>query len=370
MEDKIKILMTADTVGGVWTYALSLCKGLLNYNAEIHLMTMGGNPDKQQLEEANRLSNVYLYCSDYKLEWMDDPWADVKLAAEWIKSVYDKINPDIIHFNNFVDVNHNWSCPVITVFHSCVHTWWRAVKGEDAPPEWENYKQLVKKSISSSDIVIAPSRAILNEAQAVYGKIPSSKVIYNGSDFWLSEQSREKEPFILTAGRVWDEAKNIYALSEIADELDWPVYIAGNNINPSNAKVKIPENVHFLGPLSHQDLQVYMQRAAIFVMPARYEPFGLAVLEAAQAGCALVLGQIKTLEEIWQDTAVYVPPYDPAKLLRTLNHLIQDKELRSKLSSLTSLRSKNFTQEKMVREYQSLYKELLRQKEFNHMVSA
>src|SRR5215216_5646357 len=116
MEDNIKLLMTADTLGGVWTYTLNLCKGLMDYNVDIHLMTMGGHLNKQQLEEVNRLSNVSLYCSDYKLEWMEDPWEDVKLASQWISSIYQTLQPDILHFNNYVEIDQNWLCPVITVF--------------------------------------------------------------------------------------------------------------------------------------------------------------------------------------------------------------------------------------------------------------
>ncbi|ASQ44766.1 glycosyltransferase family 4 protein [Legionella clemsonensis] len=364
MEDKITLLMTADTVGGVWTYTVNLCKGLLDYNVEIHLMTLGGKLSKQQLEEINRLSNVSLYCSEYKLEWMENPWEDMTLAEQWIRAIYKKVNPDIIHFNNYVEAKGEWLCPVVTVFHSCVQTWWKAVKGEKAPAEWERYRHAVKKSIFSSDILIAPSRAMLCEAQSIYGKVNVAKVIYNGSDSWNLNEYDRKESFILTAGRVWDEAKNILLLSEIADELDWPVYIAGNTINPNTGQAKMPGNAHFLGRLSHQELQTYMQRAAVFVMPARYEPFGLAVLEAAQAGCALALGQIESLEEIWQDAALYFKPDDKAKVVETLQQIIKDRSLRLKLASAASLRAKNFTLEQMTREYVELYKDLLRKKAF------
>jgi hypothetical protein len=57
--------------------------------------------------------------------------------------------------------------------------------------------------------------------------------------------------------------------------------------------------VRCLGPLEASELAGWMHRAAIYALPARYEPFGLSALEAAQAGCALVLGDLSSLREVW-----------------------------------------------------------------------
>ena len=59
----------------------------------------------------------------------------------------------------------------------------------------------------------------------------------------------------------------------------------------------------------------WLRRASIYAFPAKYEPFGLSVLEAALARCALVLGDTQSLREIWRDAAIYVPP-DSAERLR------------------------------------------------------
>ncbi len=354
--------MTADTVGGVWTYAINLCSGLQAHNVEIHLMTMGGHLSKKQVKQISRLKNIFLYCSDYKLEWMDDPWEDVKLAGQWINSIYNKVNPDIIHFNHFGEINEDWICPVVTVFHSCVQTWWKAVKGEKVPAEWKKYCTTVEKSIFFSDVLVAPSKAILSEAEKVYGEIGFSKVIYNGGDapgFILET----KEPFILSAGRIWDEAKNINLLSEIASQLAWPVYIAGSHESPFTGEATLPDNVQYLGQLSQQELQSYMNRASLFVMPAKYEPFGLAILEAAKSGCTLALGNIATINEIWGDAAHYFNPNDREQAVEVLQELIKGEGLREKLSAKSSIRAQEFTSEKMAEEYISLYKGLITERQ-------
>src|SRR5690606_28205132 len=98
-----------------------------------------------------------------------------------------------------------------------------------------------------------------------------------------------KDDFILTAGRLWDEAKNIAILDPLAPRLRWPVYAAGDTVSPDGKRARL-QRLRWLGRVDGATLQGWMARAAIFVLPARYEPFGLAPLEAALAGCALVLG--------------------------------------------------------------------------------
>jgi len=357
MADRLKILMTADTVGGVWTYTVSLCKALEKYNTEVHLMTMGGKPVKQQSDQIRSLKNVHLYCSDYKLEWMENPWENVQQAAIWIKEVYEKVQPDIIHFNNYGQVNQIWDCPVVTVFHSCVQTWWEAVKRENLPNEWKKYKEIVKQALFSSDILIAPTKAILDQAHKAYGKTGFAKVIYNGSGS-KAYSTQKKERFILTAGRIWDEAKNISLLSRIAKQLKWPVYVAGTH----NKNEEEFENIHFLGQLPPEVLQELMLKAVLFVMPAKYEPFGLAILEAARAGCTLALGNIDTLNEIWGETALYFDPFNDEEALLVLQQLIEDKELRTELAKKSMKRAQSFTEQKMAENYFEVYKSLIKQR--------
>jgi glycosyltransferase involved in cell wall biosynthesis len=361
MADRLKILMTADTVGGVWTYAVSLCKALEKYNTEVHLMTMGGRPVKQQLDQIKALKNVNLHTSDYKLEWMENPWEDVQQAAIWIREVYEQVQPDIIHFNNYGQVNQIWNCPVVTVFHSCVQTWWEAVKKENLPAEWKKYKETVKKALLNSDILIAPSKAILDQAHKAYGKTGFSKVIYNGSGNKVYT-AQKKEPFILTAGRIWDEAKNISLLSRIAKRLKWPVYVAGTATDAVQKNEQELQNIYFLGQLSPEALQELMLKAALFVMPAKYEPFGLAILEAARAGCTLVLGNISTLNEIWEETALYFDPFNDEEAVMVLQQLIEDNELRKQLAEKSMKRAERFTEQAMAANYFEVYKSLIRQR--------
>lgn len=353
------VLMTADTVGGVWTYALDLVRALAPFGTQVALATMGAPLAEQQWQQARALPNLTIYESTYKLEWMDDPWADVAAAGEWLLQLAEQVQPDLIHLNGLVHGSLPWRQPVVAVVHSCVGSWWRAVKDEDAPESWTGYAERVRQGLRAADVVVAPTQAMLREAEHLYGPFRQQAVIYNGRDPRQFRPAGRKEPFIFGMGRVWDEAKNLSLLAQVAAELPWPVYIAGDARHPATGQTMHLPNVHFLGPLSGEAVAEWLGRAAIYALPARYEPFGLSILEAALAGCSLVVGDIPSLREVWGDAAAYVPPQAPEELRSTLLSLVENKPARRASAARATQWAQRYTLERMVIEYRKLYRQLI-----------
>jgi glycosyltransferase involved in cell wall biosynthesis len=111
-----------------------------------------------------------------------------------------------------------------------------------------------------------------------------------------------------------------------------------------------------VGRLSSNDLAAWYARAAIYALPACYEPFWLSALEAALSGCALVLGDIPSLREVWADAAVFVPPNEPKRLESALRELIETPSLRERMAELARSRARNYTPVRMASEYMASYK--------------
>ncbi|HYE33877.1 glycosyltransferase family 4 protein [Methylocaldum sp.] len=352
----MKVLMTADTVGGVWRYALELARGLGPFGADITLATMGAPLSADQRREVAALSNVQVAESRYKLVWMDDPWADLEAAGEWLLKLADDFKPSLVHLNDYPHGNLPWPAPVLMVGHSCVLSWWQAVYGEPAPNRLDRYRGVVSNGLRAADCLVAPTGAMLAELRRLYGPLPPFRVISNGRGV-LPESN--KKPFVLAAGRLWDPAKNIAALARIAPRLPWPVYIAGEARHPDGGVSEFPD-IHCLDRLSPEQLANWFAHASIYALPARYEPFGLSALEAALAGCALVLGDIGSLREIWQDAALFVPPNDAERLRSTLQKLIDEPELRRDYAAKARIRAARFTPERMAAAYWNAYLELIK----------
>ena len=354
-----KVLMTADTVGGVWTYALDLSRALSERGIEVALATMGEPLSEAQRETVERIPRLRLFESTFRLEWMEEPWRDVQKASEWLLRLESRICPDVVHLNGYAHAALPWRAPKLVVAHSCVLSWWAAVKGEPAPESWDRYRTAVRAGLAAADLVVAPSSAMLTALGEHYGPLPHSRVIENGRDGRLFPASHApKEEMVFAAGRLWDEAKNLAALERVAPEIPWPIYVAGDSQHPGGGEIR-PHNTRLLGRLSPRALAAWLGRAAIYALPARYEPFGLSALEAALAGCVLVLGDIPSLREIWRNRAVFVPPDDPAALRTALLSLIENPDRRNALAAGARARGLELTPERMLDGYLAAYGELL-----------
>ncbi len=346
--------MTADAVGGVWTYSMELAQALAGYGVSIGLATMGPPLSRDQRKEAHRIPMLELFESAFNLEWMRDPWHDVDRAGEWLLGVEARLKPDVVHLNGYAHAALPWDAPVVTVGHSCVLSWWKGVKGCGVPASWNRYRDAVRRGLAASRLVIAPTHTMLEALKEHYpGAVRNARVIPNGRDAALF-RPRPKGRFVFSAGRVWDEAKNIAAVEKAAAKLAWPVYVAGDRgPEPRQAAA----GVRVLGRLGLSDLAHFYGRAPIYALPARYEPFGLSVLEAAMSGCALVLGDIPSLRENWAGAAIFVPPEDTEALQSALKTLISDARLRAGLRMEARLRARRFAPQRMAEAYISAYRD-------------
>jgi glycogen(starch) synthase len=348
-----RVLMTADAVGGVWTYAMDLAGGLRRHDVQVTLAVMGPPMSDGQRADAER-RGIEVVEAPYRLEWMEDPWADVEEAGPWLMGLADRTGADVVHLNGFCHASLPWKVPAIVVAHSCVRSWWRGVHGEPAPDAWDGYSARVAEGLRHAGIVVAPTHALLREVQAEYGVSVPCAVIPNGTSAVAQHQSGPKEPLVFSAGRLWDEAKNFETLSAAAPHVSWPVYLAGDCEGPGGRFVP-SGSVRCLGRLDPAAMGAWYARAAIYALPARYEPFGLSIVEAAAAGCALVLGDIRTLRENWSGAAVFVPPDNRRALAAAIEGLIADPVRRLELGSRARQRASEFTVTRMCGRYLDLY---------------
>jgi glycosyltransferase involved in cell wall biosynthesis len=351
--------MTADTVGGVFTYALELLRGLSAAGVEVALATMGAPPSDAQRAALAQLRNVELFESEWKLEWMDDPWDDVQRAGEWLLEIEAETAPDVVHLNGYVHAALDWYAPCVVVAHSCALSWWDAVRHAPLPDTLATYRQQVRRGLRAANAVVTPSHAMLAALEQHYGTLDNARVIANAID-GRAFAPGAKLPYVFAAGRVWDDAKNLRLLGKIGPRLDWPVVVAGSASSPDQRSLTLG-GVRSLGVLPRAELSEWMSRASIYALPARYEPFGLSVLEAAYSGCALVLGDIASLRETWGHSAVYVPPDDAGALRIGLLRLIGDPSERDRLGRAARRRALQFHPQRMAQGYLRAYNALLQE---------
>src|SRR4051794_13967530 len=294
---RLRVLITADAAGGVWVFAASLATALGADRFGILRGTLGPRPTSAQRDMLSS-RHAYLLETDLKLEWQDPEGDDFSNAHNVLGAAADRFAPDLIHLNGFREALLPWSAPIVVVAHSCVNTWATSCgEAEHFDTEaWRTYTVAVRAALQTADAWVAPTGAMAEQMAGQYGLPGHGRVIWNGIDK-NCPAPEPKLPFILGAGRIWDKAKNLASLARLAPELEWPVRIAGP-AGAESAAISGP-GCELLGELTHDALLREMQRASIFVSPAIYEPFGLSVMEAASAGCALVLANIASFRELW-----------------------------------------------------------------------
>jgi glycogen(starch) synthase len=356
--NRLRVLMTADSVGGVWQYSLDLAAGLVQQGAHVLLATLGPRPSLEQKQQALAIPRIALAETDFALEWMANPWSDVDASGKWLLDLQTEFGADIVHLNGYSHAALDWRKPAIVTAHSCVFSWWQAVHGCTPGPEWNEYWRRVSAGLASASAIVAPSAYMAGALERHYGVPPENvHVIHNFSRAPRSSRS-VKQPYILAAGRLWDQAKNLTLVNCIAPKLDWEIRVAGSTHGPQHSAARA-NGVHLLGELSHAELIRQMDRASIFAHPALYEPFGLSVLEAGRSGCCLVLAGIASLRELWDGAAIFVDPRDPDAWVSELNTLAHDPLKRQEFGRLAHSRAREYRTVSSLNKYRRLYRSLI-----------
>lgn len=351
-----RVLMTTDAVGGVWTYALELAVATQAFDVSYTLACLGPEPSEAQRREAAAVPNLRLEVLGGKLEWMPDAWDSVEEHARALCALESDVRPNLVHLNSFSVGSAGFAAPVLMVGHSCVLSWWRACKGEEAGTEWDAYRRRVQQGISAADCFVAPTQSMLEEFGRLYDMDCWRQAIPNGRRVPLGPEA-EKRPLIAAVGRLWDEAKNISVVADAAKDFEWPCVVAGSPAAPDGDATEWT-NVELCGVLAQDDVWRLLQSATIYVHPASYEPFGLAPLEAAAAGCALVLGDIPSLRELWNGAALFVQPRDGDALRRGVEQLIGDEEYRLEIAHRARSRARAYGAARFGASYVEVYDHL------------
>lgn len=357
-EQSLRALMTADAVGGVWQYALDLADGLRPHGVETWLALLGPEPSAAQRAAAHAVG-VTLLSTGLPLDWTADNAEQVEQAGRAIARMASEGRPDIIHLNSpSLAALATFQAPVVTVAHSCVATWWNTVRTDPLPPDFIWRADLARRGYHAADAVLAPTAAFAQATAAIYDLPRAPQVVHNGRRPTRMAAPAEPAPFVFTAGRLWDEGKNLAVLDRAASRLSVPVLAAGAAEGPNGARIGL-QHTRLLGQLDDRAIAQHLSQRPIFVSTAHYEPFGLAVLEAAQAGCALVLSDIPAFRELWDGAAAFVPVDDDEIVACAVKHLLRDPHARRRLGARAKVRSAAYSVDAMCAGVLEIYRSLL-----------
>lgn len=356
----MRILLTTDTVGGVWTFTRELSTQLLMRGHDLALVSFGRQPSDEQTEWCHQqvclFGQAFRYVSsDAPLEWMSNNEAVFQQDADLLLRVADSFQPDILHSNQFCYGALDLHIPKLITAHSDVLSWADACRprGLDESRWLRRYRELVGAGIQGAHAVATPTRWMAQALRRNYEDLTAIHAILNGRT--LQAPKRDRRLQAVSVGRIWDEAKNVAMLRGVNPGV--PIFIAGEQQHETNAAPDRLGSATMLGHLNESALLELFSESSIYIATSIYEPFGLAPLEAALCGCAVVANDIPSLREVWLDAALYFN--DAPSLSRLLEHLKSDRHALSIARAQSMERARQLTAERMADRYEDLYSELV-----------
>jgi glycogen synthase len=351
-------MMTADAVGGVWTYAIDLARGLSHAGVETTLVVLGPSPSAEQHRAASAVAGLRLIDTGLTLDWMANDMDEIEDTAGAVRDLASDVEADVVHLNSpalagFV----GFSAPVLGACHSCVATWWDAVKDGPMPPEFRLRTEALQQGMAACDALVAPSIAFARATASTY-RLSRPDVVRNGRVFGERVDEEPRQATVFTSGRLWDEGKNVGVLDEAAGLARIDLRAAGPLEGPAGLNRISLAHAAPLGRLSADAVEHELRRATVYATSALYEPFGLGVLEAAQAGCALVLSDIPTFRELWDGAAIFVDPRDAQGFADAFRHLLNEPEKARQLGTAAHGRAKTYSVQAMTDGVLELYQRL------------
>ncbi len=360
----MRLLLTTDSVGGVWTFTRELSEGLLRSGCDIALASVGPSPSHSQNAWVTRMQSAWgkrfqFSRVDAPLEWMQDNELAFD-AAPALQAIAGCFEADLIHSGQYFAGALEIGLPVVLTAHSDVFSWAASCRAQPLgdTPWLRRYRTVVNAGLAKASAIVAPTRWMLDALAENFVLPATRQVIPNGrSAFPACGPTRTLQA--VTCGRLWDEAKNVGLLGCI--EAPMPLFVAGETAHQGAALLEQLGSALLLGPLSEAELLALLHRSAIYICTSTYEPFGLAALEAALCGCAVVANDIAPLREVWGDAALYFS--DASSLSALLQQLAIDSHLLSDFQLRSATRAARYTPEAMTAAYLALYEECVRVRE-------
>ncbi len=202
-----------------------------------------------------------------------------------------------------------------------------------------------------SDFFICPSEAVQDDL-VVHCNVPRERtavVPYGMSPHWLDLEPRTQPGRVLFVGTA-DLRKGIHYLAMAAEQLltrgrRYEFRVAGN-VSDQVRNQPVCRHLNFLGRVPRDRIHEEFQQADVFVLPSLAEGSAEVTYEALAAGVPLVV--TAAAGSVARDGVEgrIVPERDPAALAEAIENIIENRDLRAKLSWAARERAREFTWEK------------------------
>jgi len=245
-------------------------------------------------------------------------------------------------------------CPVVWTHH--------AVEPRPRPLRAAFYR--VFRGVPQCHVFV--SEAAQQFQHAWSGAAPREEVVYNGIELgpYLDVQPRPG-PVFGALGRLAPQKGLDLLICAFArlcrenDEVRLTVGGAGRDRALLERLIRaegLEERVSLIGFV--HDVPAFLGSVNVFVMPSRWEPFGLSLLEAMAAGLPCIASRVGGMPEVGGELVEWVEPGDVEGLHTAMRRLASVAESPERVARQREAVMR-FSRERMTQDYLLLYRELL-----------
>jgi glycosyltransferase involved in cell wall biosynthesis len=304
-------------------------------------------------------------------EWMPQKLKYL-LGVGGMKKAIREFNPDILHAH--YATGHGYVGSRLDVHPFVVSVWGSDIF--DFPHKNRRVKKFLGNILAKADAVCATSGILRDETLRLFPDLePKINVIPFGIDLDLFKPyNRGNKPgnIVIGTAKIFTEIYQLDMLMKIFDELAGQVEglvlkLAG--YGPDEQKLLALKNelkhgrqIEFAGHIPNDKMPEFLNSLDIFVLPSRFESFGVSALEASACGLPVVAYRVGGLSEIVQDklTGYLVPEDNPDQLEKATKELALDKARRLEMGKAgREFAVRNFNIEKTTEKQIKLYESLL-----------
>jgi glycogen(starch) synthase len=366
----VHVLVTTDTLSGVWTYTRELVTGLVSRGARVTLVSFGEIPVPEQTSWMDNLHGLEYRPTAFRLDWMQEGQDDFEDSSAYLVALVKERKPDLLHFNHLGYGGLAVDLPRIVVAHGDLINWWKAVHGHEPKdtPWLRWYRRTLNEGFAQADVAVAHSVWMLDSIRACYTLPKRTAVIYSGRNPVSLNPYGKKDGSVLAIGRLCDPGKQLCLLTQQRHSLPVSIVVSDTTDRvpktPIRADVKLAidnTSVSLKGEQTENQLRALYSKSSIYAATSRYEPVGMNAVDAAFSRCAIVANDIPSFKEAWGDAALYFRSNDAFSLANVIQRLSENPELcRIHANKAFHRAHQCFTAKHMIDEYVSLYSRLLR----------
>lgn len=349
----------------------------------------------ENLQKIDKVNTYYIFLrqtnwhflklqnSNFKKVLADINWYSMEEQLK-MAGIFSSQNLDLLHVPHF-NVPILYRKKFIVTIHDLIHHNFPQESATTKNPlvyklKRSAYKFTIGNAIKKSVKIITPSNHVKEELASTF-KVDKSKiiVIYEAAEEEyqkapsaepdiLLKKYKISKPYLIYVGNAYPH-KNLETLFAAIKIINHKtklnlVVVTARNIFSKRLEVQIAKNnleeiVQVTPYIQSDELNTIIRDSEAYIFPSLSEGFGIPGLNAMVAGVPVLASNIPTLQEVYQDAAIYFDPKDPADIADKVNILLKSPKIADGLIKKGFAQVKKYSWQKMAKETLREYRSCL-----------